>query len=320
MKPRINLIILLLIMSSSVVAQQPNTVFSKFSGPYFGQKPPGKKAEPFVPSIFSKYLELHTTIAFSPDGKEAFWHALTNGKNSGEYDSFIFTSKTVNGIWITPEIAPFSLINHSDDSPFVSTDGNIIYFITARKSKELPNNSGEKIWYTQKTIQGWSEPKPVPSELNSLEGIHWQISADKNGSLYFGVSEKSGSNRFLSIYCSKKVNGIYKNTEKLSSSINKNGTHNFSPFISPDGSYILFCRNESNISRMFISFLKEDGSWTNAISINHIIKMEGQNINTICPIVTIDGKYLFFVCDSEIKQFYWVDASFIEDLREDMNK
>lgn len=318
MKTRINLITLILLMSSAVIAQQPNTEFPKFSGPYFGQKPPGKKAEPFVPIIFSKYLELHTTIVFSPDGKEAFWHALIKGKKSGEYDSFIFTSKIVNGSWTTPEIAPYSLSNHSDDSPFVSSDGQRIYFITARKSKELPNNSGEKIWYTKKTIQGWSEPKPVPSELNSLEGIHWQISADNNGSLYFGVSEKSGSNRFLSIYCSKNANGSYKNSEKLSSAINKYGTHSHSPFISPDGSYILFTRNESNISRMFISFLKKEGSWTNAISINHIIKMESQNINTICPIVTIDGKYLFFICDSDIKQFYWVDASFIEELREDM--
>jgi hypothetical protein len=79
-----------------------------------------------------------------------------------------------------------------------------------------------------------------------------------------------------------------------------------SPSISPDGSYLIISSNG-----LKILFRKKDGSWTKDISLTEVIGYEG-----FCPIVTHDGKYLFFVHDVGDRNLpYWVSARFIEDLR-----
>lgn len=73
-------------------------------------------------------------------------------------------------------------------------------------------------------------------------------------------------------------------------------------FISPDGNYLMICKGKS----ISILFKKKDGTWTHSQDITSIIGKTG-----ICPIVTPGGKYLFFIAYIP----YWVDASFIEELR-----
>ena len=50
--------------------------------------------------------------------------------------------------------------------------------------------------------------------------------------------------------------------------------------------------------------------------------MEGKDFDYTCPYVSPDGKYLFFLCsggvvvdNSLIITHYWMDASFIEEMR-----
>ncbi len=80
-----------------------------------------------------------------------------------------------------------------------------------------------------------------------------------------------------------------------------------SPFISPDGSYLLFTRSQKP-AKLCISYRKKDGTWTPGRDLSEIIQSPG-GLN---PFVTADGKYLFFVVGGQI---HWVDAGFIEDLR-----
>ena len=60
---------------------------------------------------------------------------------------------------------------------------------------------------------------------------------------------------------------------------------------------------------LYISFKKEDGSWTN-------LKNMGSTINSreldYCPMLSPDGKYLFFTSKrSGSGDIYWVDAKII---------
>jgi hypothetical protein len=81
--------------------------------------------------------------------------------------------------------------------------------------------------------------------------------------------------------------------EKLGDSINTEEFYEEDLFIAPDESYLMFCRRDDGFGSwdIFISFRKEDGSWTKA-------KNMGEPINTsaseVYPFVTSDGKYLFF--------------------------
>jgi Tol biopolymer transport system component len=66
-------------------------------------------------------------------------------------------------------------------------------------------------------------------------------------------------------------------------------------------------------SDLFISFRNRDGTWRDAIRL-------GRNINSdaheVCPVVTRDGKYIFFISMKSGKpQMYWVDAKIINELK-----
>jgi len=52
MKKLICIINVMLVIATSIIAQQKD--FSKLTGPYLGQKPPGKKLEIFAPELFLK--------------------------------------------------------------------------------------------------------------------------------------------------------------------------------------------------------------------------------------------------------------------------
>jgi hypothetical protein len=154
----------------------------------------------------------------------------------------------------------------------------------------------------------------VDARKNSLAGIHWQMSVDRDGNLFFGTWQPQGEGKYTGdIYVSECEDGEYAEPKKLGPEINVPGHYNRSPFIAPDGSYLLFNRgDESRPTRLLISFRKRDGTWTTPKDPSDILGRDGSN-----PIVTIDGKFLFFLEteNGKIRPF-WIEAGFIEDLRE----
>jgi Tol biopolymer transport system component len=90
----------------------------------------------------------------------------------------------------------------------------------------------------------------------------------------------------------------------------KNETH---PFIATDESYLIFSsdpRGEKKNKRgLFICFWKSDNTWTSPKSMGRAINEEH---GAECPMVTPDGKYLFF---SKLGDIYWVDSRVITRLK-----
>ncbi|MBU1014754.1 MAG: hypothetical protein KKG99_17295, partial [Bacteroidetes bacterium] len=112
------------------------------------------------------------------------------------------------------------------------------------------------------------------------------------------------------IYKSQFINGEYAKPEFLPKEINKSKYFGAShPFIAPDESYLILDAPINGNSGLFISYKKEDGSWTEAVAFGHPINTEAyEGIATVSP----DGKYLFFNRDNDI---YWVSTKIIEELR-----
>ena len=268
---------------------------AKFSGPYFGQKPPGKAAEPFGLDIPGLHQTLHSALIFSPDGNEAYWKPGWNPREP------IYMSRNENGRWTAPAVAPFSAPDQGDDSPFISPDGKKLYFLSQRTER-----GQEMIWVMSRTQEGWSEPKPLPIKVESWR-THWQLSVDGDHNIYFGVGEVVEGEVIGDIYCSKYEHGQYGPPEKLGPAVNKAGEYNYSPFISPDGSYLLFTRSQQP-AKLYISYPKKDGTWTPGRDLSEIIMSDISQM----PFVTADGKYLFFTISGRIQ---WVDTGFIEELR-----
>ena len=323
---RITLILFSLTFFTLCQAQEHTklqSVFPVLKGPYLGQKPPGKTARQFAVNVFdSTYQGFHSNVVFSPDGKEAYWQ-LNEGH--GSRLQAIFQSRCEDGVWTKPQVASFSTLVEGgmDDAPFISPDGKKFFFLSYRPIEKGDKSEKCNIWSMERTEEGWSNPKPLPPIVNSLKWIHWMLSVDLHGNLYFGTwNPREGGNTTGDIYCSKFENGQYTKPEKLGPEINVPG-YNYSPFIAPDGSYLIYSRKESSKPiKLFICFRKSDGLWTKPRDLSNIIGLDRISTDILqgdCPLVTVDRKYLFFRDDlrGRLRPF-WMDAGFIEELRRSM--
>lgn len=314
-KPQFIPSILLIFIFSAFHAKDKFENFPILKGPYLGQKPPGMNSQPFAADIFdSKYKGFHSSVFFSPDGKMAYWQTILDDENGLQG---IFESKCKNGIWTKPQAAFFSIftVKGMDDAPFISPDNSRFFFLSCRPIKKGDKSGKYNIWVMEQTRDGWSNPQPLPPVVNALKGIHWQLSVDKKGNLYFGTWKQSKDGKHTGdIYCSRYKDGQYSEPEKLGPEINIPGYYNRSLFIAPDGSYLLFnSQDASRMTTLLICFREESGTWTKPKDIGAIIGRDGG-----CPLVTMDGKYLFFLDDFKGKiRPYWIEAGFIEDLKQE---
>ena len=133
-----------------------------------------------------------------------------------------------------------------------------------------------------------------------------RLSSSKDGT-YVLDDYKNGNVIRISTF----KNGQRQSPTLMSPKINS-GKYTAHPFISPDGSWLIWDSEREGgygDSDLYISFKQQDGTWGDAINL-------GDQVNTSTweagAYVTPDGKYLFFNRHEDI---YWVDASFIEELR-----
>lgn len=261
-----------------------------------GQKPPGDRAELFAPGIVSTCTQ-HSSAYFSPDGKEVLFSRML------PLPHVILSMREANGVWTKPVVAVEGL------TPFLSPDGKKLYF-----SRDWA------LWVVEKEGDSWSEPKNLGNVVN-FQKRQDGPSVTNDGTLYFNsmYGDEDG------IYRAELSNGLYVEREKLADGINS-GSVDGLPYIAPDESYLIFTsfRRESlGMSDLFISFRRNDGSWTTP-------KNMGPKINSDAkegyPYVTGDGKYFFFYSNrisilNEKKvpdgpgNVYWIDAKIIQELK-----
>jgi ankyrin repeat protein len=267
-------------------ADQSSQQFPELSGDYLGQTKPWRDAVPFAPGIIASKHRFHSTIAFSKDGDEAYWGCPD-----------IFYSKRLNGKWTKPNT---TLLIKKGDAPFFSPDGKRFYYI-AQVGEHMWER--EAICFMEKRPSGWSESILLPDIINSTPGIHFAASVDLKGNLYFGARQKGTV--VSRIYFSEHLNGTYSKPIIMEHLKNMDA---FSPYISPDGKYLIFTSKDSGL---MVSFRKKNGGWT----VGQLIT-ESNEYRDRCPIVSHDGKFLFylrFIDDRYIP--FWVDAKIIEELK-----
>lgn len=277
--------------------------FPELRGQYMGQEPPGDKPKMFLPGIVSGHYNQHSTIVFSPDGKEARWTEMYPPREKGYGTGGVMIMKMINGKWTYPEK---SLVMKSE--PFFSPDVKRLYFISRKPLPGKKEGGKENIWYMEKAGSGWSDPEPVDDVINSMK-LHWQFSLDKKGNLYFADWNR--------IFYAKYEEGKFKLPVDISVEYKNPTLKGFCPFISPDGDYLLFSSPKEEGGRnidLFVSFRKKDGTWTDRIHLGEDINASSHDIGAF---VTSDGKYLFFTSVGKDRPWgiYWVDATIIKDLK-----
>jgi hypothetical protein len=287
------------VTTTPVVITPSPTNLTELSAPYLGQQVPGTESVRFAYSFIKGAL--HTSPVFMPDGSEVYWSS--QGDDWQARESRIYTMRLENGYWTLPEKVNFSdsLTDYRD--PFISPSGDKLFFLSKGKlpASDLPEK--ENIWFMERVDDGWGEPQPLGEEINAFE-LHWQISANNNGDIFFTEQLETPSS---DIYVSRFVNGRYEKAEKLGDAINTDQLET-TPYIAPDESYLIFARlkDQSSYPRLYISYADQNGSWGEPVLIKSISY-------GLCPIVSPDGKYLFFL--SSPQSVSWMNADFIKDLK-----
>lgn len=210
-------------------------------------------------------------------------------------DNRIYFIEYTDSVLHQPRLASFK-----GRETILSADSRRLYF-----SKE-----GDIYFFTleNQTFQG---PSKLESPVNTNEYYEYYASSSLDGQIYFSRIKNNQANIF--VYGEGKV-------EPLPYPVNS-GQNDFHPFIASDGSYLLFNSKRTGgkgEADIYIVFKSVDGEWGDP-------KNLGEKINTknieLCPVVTNDGKYLFFTRLAKNSNgiyegnIYWVKADFLWTLK-----
>jgi len=147
-------------------------------------------------------------------------------------------------------------------------------------------------------------------------------SVSAKGTYYFTAYKEQGP--IGAIYYARLVNGKYEEPIKLNDDINK-GEYIAGSLISLDESYLIWSVEREGgygESDLYISFKKNDGTWSKTMNMGPIINTDMQESS---PKISPDGKYFFFIRGewrlnedgnrTYIGKQYWVDVKVIENLK-----
>lgn len=306
--------VILFVLISCSPSQQEE--FSSLRGPYLGQKPPGKKAELFAPSIFpegehlgcSGFLNNNTVFVFGSMKPNSDWRLRP-----------IYMTEQIDGNWTKLKIVPFN--RYSPYNFTIGPDGQILYFTSLVSPDKTSSVFLEQanIWVVKLEMDSWTEPMMLGGSINTENYYENYPSVTNDGTIYYMSRREEGMGR-TDVYRSRNLDGKYGEAENLGHVINTEDS-DIDPFIAADESYLIVCQEKEGgfgAFDLYVYFMKQDGSWTEAINM-------GQDINSSSfearPCVTPDGKYLFFTSDrpdhKSLNRIYWVDARVIEELKPD---
>ncbi len=304
--------------------------FPVLEGDYLGQTPPGSEPEIFARDIISNPMQ-NRDVAISPGGDEMYF-----GLASGGILTIVY-SRRVDGRWTAPEVAPFA----TDPGvycfePCISPDGETFMFLSNRAPQGMEPRGGwtyQNIWAMDRREGGWGEPYYLGEPIDT-EAAEFFPSLTDDGTLYF----TRGEGQEYHVYRSRLIDKGYAEPEKLGPGVNA-GSGQYNAFIARDESYLIYlvAGRDDNIglADYYISFRNDDDTWTGPINMGPKVNRPGAR--GASPYVTRDGRYFFFSSTRPLAEgvtlsydllrrlyyepengspdIYWIDASFIADLR-----
>ena len=275
--------VLLMSCNQKTDGKQEENEFLSVSGAYVGEQPPEKVPRLFAPGIISTGLN-ERDAAFSGNGKNLFFTRFTDDKY------VIMHTYEEDDRWIEPEIASFSG-EYNDIEPCFARWSKGLYFISNRPVEGVEKGEYDfDIWYTYKSMAGWSEPQNIGAPVNT-NNVEAYPSVTRDGTLYF-VRNDSAMTR-SDIYRARFDSGRFKEPEKLPEIINSRDNP-FNACINRDESILVFSAYRENgfgDSDYYVSFRDEDDNWSEPVNLGEGFNTSGQELS---PHFTPGGKYLFF--------------------------
>jgi hypothetical protein len=277
---------------------------------FLGQTPPGETPARFARDIITDDFYPHSILIISPKGDRIYWTTFLDTVSSDKalyYSDFDGKNLSIaNRETVFDEYGILSFIFLNDD--------NKILFGSLQPYDKMEGKLVRAVWTSVKTESGWGHPQPIESTVDTNWASLGSVSINSAGDIYFSGRMEDETAK---IYCAKFEDGSYQKFEPLPEIINTGIT--IDPFIDFQDRYLLFAASNRadniGIIDLYISYKDENGNWSQPTNL-------GQGISTQFidrfPMVTEDGKYLFFVTShsnhfpSTHTHFYWADAKILE--------
>ena len=266
---------------------------------YFDLPLPNEVPQDFNPEL----LDLNGSFKFNVEIKhcdQIYFTTITGNEN-------IYFSKKDKGTWSEPKIASFSDPNHSDADPFLTKDGERIYFISKRPTSPTDKKLEWNIWYANYSNGKWTKPQPLPEPINSEEFDEYFFSISDKGNVFFSSNRKGGEGSF-DIYTAKLLGDLKFSAPQNAGRPLSTEKYEFDPYIAPDESFILFSINEKGGSDLYVSHKDQNGNWMEPQNLGDKINRTDQDF---APSLSVDGKFIFFSNDGKLK---WVSSDVLKML------
>ena len=250
---------------------------------------------PFAKGVISTENNSEFELTFSTDGLKTYFSRRPPAEKQ-----MIFESDFINGKWTTPKLANFS--TSRDETPLITPNGKFLFFGSEREIPNKPNKGkfDMNIWMMEKTDYGWSEPKPLPEPINSVqvENEEWPSSnnnflfTNDNENFYF-TTMKRGT-KSIKLYETKFDGKAFSNPNAIEGIWDDPRFWVYSAVISPNGKYLVFnsfdAPNGTGGEDIFVSKKTENG-WSKAKPIGQMVNTKDEESS---PRFSRDGKYFFF--------------------------
>lgn len=240
-----------------------------------------------IPETFDTGSDNQLGLVFTPDGSTAFWVAW-NGDwgNSAATQRVIYTSQHAHGVWSTPTPVDFSG-NHSDGDPFVTPDGQWLYFVSERPTGDDDELTDANIWRYSLIEKNRLEDLSVNSDSEEYSPV-----VTASGTLYFASDRDGGPGRG-DLYRAAAMGGGFQEPQPLGPAFNT-PTGEWNLWVSADDSEIIFeaSSRPTNVSTpgdLYYSCLTSSG-WTHATPIEQLNSRNSELVPRLHP----DGETLYY--------------------------
>ena len=226
-----------------------------------------------------------------PDGTELYFNRP--GAAGGWH---IWLAEAVPGGFSSPAALWFSDARYNDLDPFVSRNGDRLYFSSNRP---LPGAASEAAtpdtnsWYAPRQGDAWGAPVFIRGAVNSASAETF-VSESADGQLIFArFGEGSGRARAAYLMTAQRRGDGFSDPVQIP--VTPVGLRLTNPAISPDGRLIIGAAALGGPPQLYISRLDDAGTWGPFSRLPAPINLEGAR--SFAPYIANDGKTLYFASD-----------------------
>jgi hypothetical protein len=238
------------------------------------------------PETFATQGDNQLGLTFSPDGSTAYWVAWNGDWGSSDGSPRRIYSSTLHGsAWSAPVAMAFSG-QHSDDDPFVSPDGEWLYFVSDRPTS-CDDEADANIWRFSLADDKHLELLSINSDAEEYSPV-----VTASGTLYF-ASDRDGGQGQGDLYRAAPSGDDFAAPEALGRAFNT-PTGEWNLWVSADETDVLFeaSSRPTNLSipgDLYYSW-RAGAEWSPAISVSQLNTIDSDLMPRLHP----DGETLYY--------------------------